>query len=92
MEIHCSPSDGHTSVTCEWTTAPPADFGKYVLLRTSDDGKQGRVLTQSSDISTHVWTDSLALTPGVTYSYMVVVIGPDGSTTTGHSNRVSVLI
>jgi hypothetical protein len=92
MEIHCSPADGHASVTCEWTTAPPADFGKYVLLRTSDDGKQGRVLTQSSDITTHVWTDSLALTPGVTYSYMVVVIGPDGSTTTGHSNRVSVLI
>ena len=92
MAIHCTPADGHSSVTCEWTTAPPAGFGSYVLLRTSDDGKPGRVLTQSGDITTHVWADSLALTAGVTYSYMVITLGPDGTTTTGHSNRVSVLI
>src|SRR5262249_11710373 len=42
MEIHCSLNDSHTAVTCEWTGAPPDTFGKYVLLRTSDDGKSGR--------------------------------------------------
>jgi hypothetical protein len=66
-------------------------FGRYVLLRTSDDGKPGRVLMQSDDISAHLWTDTLALTPGVTYSYMVDTIGPDGGTA-GHSNRVSVVL
>jgi hypothetical protein len=90
MEIHCSLDEGHTSVTCEWTGAPADGFGSYVLLRISDDGKPGRVLTQSGDITTHVWTDSFALTPGVTYGYMVVSLAPDG-TTTGHSNRVSLL-
>ncbi|HEY3670897.1 MAG TPA: hypothetical protein VGN51_08185, partial [Acidimicrobiia bacterium] len=89
LAIHCSLNDGHTAVTCEWTTAPPEGFGTYVLLRTSDDGKAGRVLVQSGDITTHTWTDSLVLAPGVTYSYMVDTIAPDGSTT-GHSNRVTV--
>jgi hypothetical protein len=87
MSIQCSLNGEHTSVSCEWTGAPPDTFGKYVLLRTSDDGKPGRVLTQSSDITTHSWVDTLALTPGVTYSYMVDSIAPDGSTS-GHSNRV----
>ena len=89
MEIHCAVNDGHTAVTCEWTTALPEGFGTYVLLRTSDDGKAGRVLVQTGDITAHTWTDSLALTPGVAYSYMVDTIAPDGSTT-GHSNRVTV--
>jgi hypothetical protein len=90
MEIHCSVNDGHSAVNCEWTTAPPAGFERYVLLRTSDDGKPGRVLMQSADITSHGWTDALVLTPGVTYSYMVDTLGPDGATT-GHSNRVTVL-
>ena len=89
MSIQCSLNGEHTAISCEWTGAPPDTFGKYVLLRTSDDGKPGRVLMQSSDITTHTWIDTLALTPGVTYSYMVDSIAPDGSTS-GHSNRVSI--
>ena len=90
MTIQCSLNAEHTAVNCEWTQAPPEGFGSYVLLRISDDGKPGRVLMQSTDITTHTWTDTLALTPGVTYSYMVDSIAPDGSTS-GHSNYVPVL-
>ena len=89
MTMHCAINDGHVSIHCEWTLAPPAGFGHYALLRTSDDGKPGRVLSQPDNIATHNWTDSLDLTPGVTYSYMVITIGPDGTTTTGHSNHVA---
>lgn len=89
MQIQCSSNGEHTAISCEWTGAPPDTFGTYVLLRTSDDGKPGRVLMQSGDIATHNWIDTLALIPGVTYSYMVDSIAPDGSTS-GHSNRVSI--
>jgi hypothetical protein len=91
MTMHCEPDAAHTLVHCEWTLAPPTGFGHYVLLRTSSDAKPGRVLVQSGDITYHNWNDSLDLTPGVAYSYMVITIGADGTTTTGHSNHVTLV-
>jgi hypothetical protein len=90
LSIACAVT-GDQHVSCNWTGADPANFGRYVLLRTSSDGKPGRVLTQTSDITATSWNDSLALTPGVTYGYMVLVQAPDGSSV-AHSQYVYVTI
>jgi hypothetical protein len=88
LSIQCSVTGDH-HVGCSWTGADPANFGRYLLLRTSSDGKAGRVLVQSGDIAATTWDDSLALTPGVTYGYMVLVQAPDGTSVT-HSQYVYV--
>ncbi|MFN8025673.1 MAG: hypothetical protein U0W40_04730 [Acidimicrobiia bacterium] len=76
LSISCAADGGH--VHCTWTGANPETFGQYVLLRIANDGSQGRALTSSTDLGFTSWDDSLALNPGVTYGYMVIVLGPDG--------------
>lgn len=78
LTISCGANADH-HVVCNWSGADPSTFGRYLLLRTSSDGKQGRVLLQSGDLSTTTWDDSLDLTPGVTYGYMILVQSPDGA-------------
>jgi hypothetical protein len=88
LSISCAVNGDH-HVVCSWTPADPTTFGRYLLLRTSSDGKTGRVLLQSGDIGTTTWNDSLDLTPGVTYGYMVLVQDPGGTSVT-HSPYVYV--
>ena len=88
LSISCAVNGDH-HVVCSWTQADAATFGRYLLLRTSSDGKPGRVLVQSGDIGTTTWNDSLDLTPGVTYGYMVLVQDPGGASVT-HSPYVYV--
>jgi|GEM_PF-3501804 len=86
MSLSCTQATN--AVSCSWTVAT-VDFQKYVVLRTSSDGKPGRVVYQS-DNKTHVsMTDASNISPNTAYTYMVIAVRADGATV-GHSNRVTV--
>ncbi len=81
MSLTCTPVREPNHINCTWSHPSDTTVTGYKLLRTAD-GEPGRVISSTASGSSATDTN---ITPGKTYTYMVVATRSDGSTE-GHSN------
>lgn len=82
IALTCIAKTEPNRVICEWTPSSNPDHKRYVLMRTSSNSSQGRVLLQSES---QLRFEDHDVVPGVTYFYRVASLRSDG-TTESHSN------
>lgn len=84
LTLNCERGREPNHVTCTWSASASPDHPRYVLLRVTNDGQNGRVVDSTVDGLS--FTDT-TVTTGVQYGYRVVSLRAD-NTTESHSPMV----